>query len=118
MQKMRVANFGLKTNLKNNSNVIELTFNLPMGTEILSVSTTKESHEIEHTVWFTELAPAEAWDEMEKDSYPWIKYHFLLIPCRYTVFEFDDHKYIGNILDNTFAVFYKPGEGEFVNVIV
>ena len=118
MKRMRVATFGLSQKIKNNTDIIELTFNLPVNTEVLSVYTTKQPEKDTHTLWFTELAPAVAWDDMTKEDYPWITYHFFLVPCRYTVFEFDDHKYLGNILDNDFAVFYKPGEGEFVDVKV
>ena len=111
MKTMKVSQFGLV--FKPEKNLNELTFNLPSNTEILSVSV-ENKPDGEHVLWFTFIAPAEAYTHKDSpfDNYPWNEFHFFMVNCNYTDINISTHKYIGNIDidDSTYAVFYEVGE--------
>ena len=106
MKKMRVASVGLLIDPKEEK-LTKLSFKLPLGTEILSAKLEKGN--LDNTLWFTYIAPSEAYDDISKESYPWKEYNFYICECTYTEIEFNTHKYIGNIdiADNDYAVFYE-----------
>ena len=111
MKTMKVSQFCL--GFKPEKNLNELTFNLPSDTEILSVSVENQTNG-EHVLWFTFLAPAEAYNHNVPpfNDYPWKKFHFSIVKSNYTDINISTHKYIGNIDvdDSTYAVFYKVGK--------
>lgn len=113
MKKVKVAQFGLVIDPKNKKKLTVLDFNLPEGTEILSVSLEKKSNEA--ILWITYHSPAAAYDNFTKDTYPWRTYSFSIVMCRYTDFEINEHRYIGDINiyngaeNNTYSVFYEIG---------
>ena len=112
MKKVKVAQFGLDFNPKNENSLSVLNLNLPEGTEILSVSTSKQNSSDDYTLFFTFHAPADAYND---STYPWRTYHFSIVLCRYTDFEINEHKYVGDIVINngikntTYSVFYEIG---------
>ena len=113
MKKVKVAQFGLSFNPKNQNKITVFDFDLPEGTEILSVSLEKKSKEA--ILWITFHAPAEAYNEATKDMYPWRTYSFSIVMCKYTDFEINEHKYIGDVNiyngveNNTYSIFYEIG---------
>ncbi len=99
--KKTVAKIGLKVDFS--KPLSEVTVNLPECTEILSAHIEDNKEGLLHLVF---IAPTNMFE-----SHLWKEYIFVIVKANYTVFDFDNHKYVDsiNIGNDTFAIFYKTG---------
>ena len=104
MSKVKVAVLGMEFDSK--KNLIEIPFNFPKSTEILSV----QNKNSKNMLWISYMCPSAEFSCTEN----WHKFCFVIVKCNYTEVEIDNLQYIGtiNVDDDSFAVFYKKEEIE------